>query len=51
MPKLHSKYWGNNQLEECDQYKLDFRTKDSLFLEIEDEIYKIHDYEVAEISY
>ena len=48
--KVHSKYWWNNQLEECDEYKIDFRTKDSLFNEIEDEIKKIHDYKVAEIS-
>ena len=49
--KVHSKYWWNNQLEECDEYKLEFRTKESLFSKIENEIKKIHDYEVAEISY
>ena len=49
--KVHSKYWWNNELEECDEYKLEFRTKESLFTEIESEIKKIHDYEVAEISY
>lgn len=49
--KVHSKYWWNNKLEECDEYKLEFRTKESLFDEIENEIKKIHDYEVAEISY
>ena len=49
--KVHSKYWWNNKLEECDEYKLEFRTKESLFSEIENEIKKIHDYEVAEISY
>ena len=48
--KVHSKYWWNNQLEECDEYKLEFRTKESKFLEIENEIKKIHNYEVAEIS-
>ena len=48
--KVHSKYWWNNQLEECDEYKLEFRTKESLFFEIKDEIDKIHNYEVAEIS-
>ena len=48
--KVHSKYWWNNQLEECNEYKLEFRTKESLFNEIENEIKKIHDYEVAEIS-
>ena len=49
--KVHSKYWWNNELEECDEYKLEFRTKESLFSEIENEIKKIHDYETAEISY
>ena len=49
--KVHSKYWWNNELEECDEYKLEFRTKESLFNDIKEEINKIHDYEVAEISY
>ena len=48
--KVHSKYWWNNQLEECEEYKLEFRTKESKFAEIEKEIKKIHDYDVAEIS-
>ena len=48
--KVHSKYWWNNKLEEYDEYKLDFRTKESLFSKIENEIKKIHNYEVAEIS-
>ena len=48
--KVHSKYQWHNKLEECDEYKLEFRTKDSLFEEIEKEIKKIHDYDVAEIS-
>ena len=48
--KVHSKYWWNNNIEECDEYKLEFRTKENLFSEIENEIKKIHDYEVAEIS-
>ena len=49
--KVHSKYWWNNKLEECDEYELEFRTKDTIFNEIENEIKQIHDYEVAEISY
>ena len=49
--KVNSKYWWNNKLEECIEYKLEFRTKESKFAEIENEIKKIHDYEVAEISY
>lgn len=47
---LISKYWWDNQLEECDEYKLELRTKESFFNEIKDEIKKIHDYEVTEIS-
>lgn len=50
LSKVHSKYWWNNELEECDEYKLEFRTKESLFTEIESEIKKIHDYKTAEIS-
>lgn len=49
--KVHSKYLWNNKLEECDEYKLEFRTKETIFNEIENEIKQIHDYEVAEISY
>lgn len=51
LSKVHSKYWWNYELEECDEYKLEFRTKESLFSEIENEIKKIHDYDVCEISY
>lgn len=49
--KVHSKYWWNNKLEECDEYKLEFRTKENLLDEIKDEINKINDYEVAEILF
>ena len=49
--KVYSKYWWNNKLEACDEFKLEFRTKESKFSIIESEIKKIHDYEVAEISY
>ena len=48
---VYSKYWWNNKLEECEEYKLEFRTKEYLFKEIEHEIELIHNYEVAEISY
>ena len=48
--KVHSKYWWNNELEECDEYKLEFRTKESLYGKIEAEIKKMHDYGIAEIS-
>ena len=48
--EVNSKYWWNNELEEGIEYKLEFRTKESKFSEIEKEIKKIHNYEVAEIS-
>ena len=51
LSKVHSKYWWNNKLEENDEFKIEFRTKESLFIEIENEIKQIHDYETAEISY
>ena len=38
--KVNSKYWWNNKLEECSEYKLEFRTKESKFIEIENEIKK-----------
>ena len=49
--KVYSKYWWDNELEECEEYKLEFRTKSDYFGEIKKEIKKIHNYEVAEISY
>ena len=48
--KIHSKYYWNNSFEECDEYKLEFRTKEYLFDKIKEEIIKMHDYEVCEIS-
>lgn len=48
---VHSKYWWNNGLEECDEYKLEFRTKSRLLDEIAKEIKRLHDYEVAEVCY
>ena len=48
--KVQSKYWWNKELEECSEYKLEFRTKENKFLKIENEIKKIHNYAVAEIS-
>ena len=49
--KVYSKYWWNNEFEECEEFKIDFRTKEYLFKEIESIIRSIHDYEVCEISY
>lgn len=49
--EVKSKYWWNKKLEETNEFKIEFRTKESLFDKIEFEIRKIHDYDVAEISY
>lgn len=48
--KVHSVYYWNNKIEECNEFKLQFRTKKKLFNEIETEIKKIHNYKTAEIS-
>ncbi|MBQ8892608.1 MAG: divalent-cation tolerance protein CutA [Bacilli bacterium] len=50
LSNVHSKYCWNNKIEECDEYKIELRTKSNLFNKIKQEIEKIHDYEVAEIS-
>ena len=47
---VQSKYWWNNKIEECNEYKLEFRTKKSLYNEIKRVIDDIHDYDVKEIS-
>lgn len=49
--KRKSKYWWKKELEEAEEYHLEMRTKESLFEKIEEEIKRIHDYEVCEISY
>lgn len=48
---VHSKYWWHGKLEEHIEYKLEFRTRENLFNVIKNEITKIHNYDVAEISY
>ncbi len=48
--KVDSKYWYNDKLEMAHEYKLEFRTVESFFDIIKDEITEIHDYEVPEIS-
>ena len=48
--KVDSKYWWNERLELAHEYKLEFRTVESFFDLIKDEITEIHDYEVPEIS-
>lgn len=39
----------NNQIEQATEYVLEMKTKKELFKEIEQEIKKLHTYEVAEI--
>lgn len=51
LSKVHSKYWWNNELEECDEYKIELRTKLNLYDKIYEVIKEIHDYEVFELSY
>lgn len=48
---VNSKYWWNGKLEGTKEYHLEMRSKESLYNEIEQEIKKIHDYEVCETSY
>ena len=46
-----SDYYWHHKLEHAIEYKIEMRTKESLFKAIEKEIKEVHDYEVAEISY
>lgn len=48
--KIDSKYWWNGNLELSHEYKLEFRTVESFFDLVRDEIVELHDYEVPEIS-
>lgn len=49
--KVESTYWWDKKIETCLEYLLEGRTQKHLFKEIEEEIKKIHPYQVAEISY
>lgn len=49
--KVHSKYYWHGRLEETNEYKIEFRTKEKYFDKIKEEILKYHDYELPEISY
>ena len=48
--KVRSKFWWKEISKEITEYKIDLTTKESLFKEIEKEIYNIHDYEIPAIS-
>ncbi len=47
--KVTSIWRYNNQIEQATEYVLEMKTKKELFKEIEQEIKKLHTYEVAEI--
>lgn len=47
--EITSTWWWNNELEESKEYVLEIKTKKSLYKEVEQEIKKIHSYEVPEI--
>lgn len=47
--KANSFYWWDGELETSPEYRLEFRSKKSLYSKIEEEIKKVHDYEVSEI--
>ena len=47
---VESKYWWNNKLETEKEFKLEFRTRKDKHDNIVEEIKKIHNYEVAEIT-
>lgn len=49
--KTNSFYWWEGELEKSPEYRLEFRSKKSLYPRIEEEIRKVHDYDVAEIMY
>lgn len=48
--EVYSKYWWNNEIEECTEYKIEFRSKMKFFDEIKEVIREIHDYDVCEVS-
>ncbi len=47
--EVTSIWWYNNQIEQGKEYVLEMKTKKELFKEIEEEIKKLHTYEIAEI--
>ena len=47
--EILSSYWWNNQIETSQEYLLEMKTKESLYKEVEQEIRKLHTYEIPEI--
>lgn len=48
--ETNSTYYWNDELVNTKEYKLEFRSKETLFEEIKCKIKEIHNYEVPEIS-
>jgi len=49
--EVESTYYWNGKIENAHEYKLEMRSKENLFQEIEQVIKQIHNYEVCELSY
>ena len=47
--EVSSTWWWNHELEEATEYVLEMKTKKELYPRIEQEIKKLHSYEVPEI--
>lgn len=51
MMEINSKYFWNKELFNKTEYRIDMKTIDSLYKSIYDEVRKVHNYEVFELSY
>lgn len=51
MMEMNSKYFWNKELFNKTEYRIDMKTIDSLYKSIYDEVRKVHNYEVFELSY
>lgn len=51
MIEINSKYFWNKELFNKTEYRIDMKTVDSLYKSIYDEVRKVHNYEVFELSY
>lgn len=50
MMEINSKYFWNKELFNKAEYRIDMKTIDSLYKSIYDEVRKVHNYEVFELS-
>lgn len=51
MIEINSKYFWNKESFNKTEYRIDMKTVDSLYKSIYDEVRKVHNYEVFELSY